>query len=79
MYDELGADGTASTPSSRSPRSSAMIKYFYYYEMRGEPGGFDSGLLEERPTKEGEETYNKKPASAPRDIYSVYKNKGPKS
>lgn len=56
-----------------------MIKYFYYYEMRGEPGGFDSGLLEERPTKEGEETYNKKPASAPRDIYSVYKNKGPKS
>jgi len=60
-----------------------QIKWFYYYEMRAEDKpkfqGFDSGLLEEKPTTEGEATYNGKPVSAPRDIYSVYKNKTPKS
>jgi hypothetical protein len=60
-----------------------QIKWFYYYQMRAEDKpkfqGFDSGLLEEKPTTEGEVTYNKKPASAPRDIYSVYKDKTPKS
>jgi hypothetical protein len=73
MYDELGADGTASTPSSRSPRSSAMIKYFYYYEMRGEPGGFDSGLLEAPPVKG--KTFRNKPENAPRGIYPIYAKK----
>jgi hypothetical protein len=74
MYDELGADGTASTPSSRSPRSSAMIKYFYYYEMRGEPGGFDSGLLEAPAPPKGK-TFRGKPENSPRGIYPIYEKR----
>ena len=50
-----------------------MIKYFYYYEMRGEPGGFDSGLLEAPPVKG--KTFRNKPENAPRGIYPIYAKK----
>jgi YD repeat-containing protein len=60
-----------------------QIKEFYYYEMRVEDKEhfetFDSGLLEEKPEHEGEETYNGRPPSTPRHIYSIYKAKTPKT
>lgn len=71
-------------------RISGKIKSFYYYEMRAEDPattedpktkekhefeGFDTGLLEEKPEKVGEPTYNGRSAGAPRHIYYVYKEK----
>jgi hypothetical protein len=69
-------------------RIDRQIKQFYYYQMRAEDKPtegktefetFDSGLLEEQPEHEGKETYNKRPPSTPRHIYSIYKSKTPTS
>jgi hypothetical protein len=40
---------------------------------RGEPGGFDSGLLEAPPVKG--KTFRNKPENAPRGIYPIYEKK----
>lgn len=71
-------------------RICGKIKAFYYYEMRAEDPaakenpatkeklefeGFDTGLLEEKPEKAGEPTYNERSAGAPRHIYYLYKEK----
>jgi len=60
--------------SQQLTRQSAMIKYFYYYEMRGEPGGFDSGLLEAPAPPKGK-TFRGKPENTPRGIYPIYEKK----